>query len=128
MVAKITSGIRVSVETQYQPDYSNPKQGHFVFTYQVTIENTGSQTAQLISRVWNIWDSNGEKKQIEGEGVVGRQPVIEPGQSYQYVSGCNLKTTTGKMSGLYHMQRTYNEEPFDVTIPEFTLIVPYLLN
>jgi len=128
MVAQITEGVKVSVETTYQPEYSNPANEHFMFAYKIQIENLGDYSVQLLRRHWIIFDSNGTRREVEGEGVVGLQPVIEPGQHHEYVSGCNLKTDMGSMQGSYQMKRLVDEEVFDVQIPEFSLIAPYKLN
>lgn len=128
MVTEITEGVKVSVETQYQEEYSNPLQSHFVFTYKITIENQSQVTVQLLRRHWYIHDSNADMKEVEGEGVVGQQPILEPGQKHQYVSGCNLHSGLGKMYGTYLMQRIMDGKTFQVTIPQFTMIVPYKLN
>ena len=128
MVTKITEGVKVSVETIYQPEYSNPVNEHFMFAYRVKIENMGDYTVQLMSRKWSIFDSNGTKRQVEGEGVVGQQPIIEPGENHEYVSGCNLKTDIGTMKGSYEMLRVVDGQKFQVKIPEFQLIALYKLN
>ena len=128
MVNTITDGVKVSVETIYQPEYSNPANDHFMFAYKINIENVGSYAVQLMRRHWEIFDSNGSKREVEGEGVVGQQPVIEPGKSHEYVSGCNLKTDMGSMKGEYQMLRLLDDVLFDVAIPEFYLIAPYKLN
>jgi len=105
MVTEITQGVKVSVETEYQSEYSSPRQFHYVFTYRITIENQSEHTVQLLSRHWFILDACNLLREVEGEGVVGQQPVIEPGQSHQYVSGCNLKSGLGKMYGSYLMEK-----------------------
>ncbi len=128
MVTATTKGIKISVETEYQPTYSSPTQFHYVFTYKITIENLSDQTFQLLSRHWYIYDANRDLKEVEGEGVVGEQPILEPGQSHQYVSGCNLKSGMGKMYGTYTMERIMDGKKFEVEIPEFTMFVPYKLN
>jgi len=128
MVTYTTHGVKVSVETIYQPEYSNPANDHFMFAYRVSIENTGSYAVRLLSRHWHIFDSNGAKREVEGEGVVGMQPIIEPGDSHEYVSGCNLKTDMGNMKGQYRMMRLLDNTFFDVQIPEFYLIAPYRMN
>ena len=128
MINTITEGVRVSVETIYQPEYSNPANDHFMFAYKINIENVGNNAVQLMRRHWHIFDSNGTQREVEGEGVVGLQPVIEPGQSHEYVSGCNLKTDMGSMKGEYQMLRLADDVLFDVAIPEFYLIAPYKLN
>jgi len=128
MDTKTTQGVTVHVTTNYLPDYSSPAQQHFVFAYKITIENNSEFTVKLLRRHWHIFDSNNEIREVEGEGVVGQQPVLEPGESHQYVSGCNLKTSIGKMEGSYLMERLVDGKQFQVTIPEFTLIIPYKLN
>lgn len=128
MDTKTTQGVTVHVTTNYLPDYSSPVQQHFVFAYKITIENNSEFTVKLLRRHWHIYDSNHEVREVEGEGVVGQQPVLEPGETHQYVSGCNLKTSIGKMAGTYLMERLVDGRQFNVTIPEFTLIVPYKLN
>ena len=128
MVAKITDGVKVSVETTYQPEYSNPANEHFMFAYKIQIENLGDYSVQLLRRHWIIFDSSGEKREVEGEGVVGLQPVLAPGQHHEYVSGCNLKTDMGSMKGTYQMKRLVDNELFDVNIPEFILIAPFKSN
>ena len=128
MVTAITLGVKISVETTYQEEHSNPATGHFMFAYRITIENLTDYTIQLKRRQWFIFDSNGSQREVEGEGVVGEQPVIEPGDSHSYVSACNLSTDMGSMSGNYLMHRIADNKDFIVDIPEFELIVPYRLN
>ena len=128
MTSAITEGVRVSVLTQYQPEYSSPMQAHFVFTYRIAIENHSEHTIQLLRRHWFIHDSNGTMREVEGEGVVGQQPILEPGEVHEYVSGCNLRTSIGKMAGTYLMERVMDGKQFRVTIPEFMMITPYRLN
>ena len=128
MVAQITEGVKVSVETTYQPEYSNPAHEHFMFAYKIQIENLTDYSVQLLRRQWTIFDSNGTKREVEGEGVVGLQPIIEPGQNHEYVSGCNLKTDMGTMQGTYQMKRLVDTEVFDVTIPKFSLVAPFKMN
>jgi ApaG protein len=128
MVSEVTEGVKVSVFTEYQPDYSNPAKSHFVFTYKIIIENRSSQTVQLLRRHWQVYDSNFRFYEVEGEGVVGQQPILEPGEVHEYVSGCNLSSELGKMKGTYLMERSVDGRQFRVIIPEFILIAPYLLN
>jgi len=123
-----TQGVTVSVTTNYLPDYSSPTQEHFVFAYKITIRNNSEFTVKLLRRHWHIHDANSPVREVEGEGVVGRQPVLEPGQSHHYMSGCNLKSGVGKMRGTYLMERVANGQEFSVEIPEFTLMVPFRLN
>jgi ApaG protein len=128
MVTEITQGIRVTVETEYQPAYSSPSQYHYVFTYRITIENQSEYTIQLRRRHWHIYDAGFFMREVEGEGVVGQQPVLEPGHSHQYVSGCNLKSGIGKMQGTYLMERIMDGSTVQVNIPAFTMIAPIRLN
>ncbi len=128
MVTEITQGVKVSVETSYQPEYSSPGQFHYVFTYRISIENCSEYTVKLLTRHWLIYDSNGSVKEVEGEGVVGQQPILEPGETHEYVSGCNLKTGMGKMAGTYTFERMVDGKQFTVKIPEFHMIIPYKLN
>ena len=128
MVTEITQGIKVSVETEYQPTYSSPSQYHYVFTYRITIENQSDNTIQLLRRHWHIHDAGARKREVEGEGVVGQQPILEPGQSHQYVSGCNLKSGLGKMFGTYLIERIVDGKLFKVNIPEFIMVVPFRMN
>jgi len=128
MVTAITQGVKISVETDYQDEYSNPASEHFMFSYRINIENLSDYAIQLKRRQWFIFDSNGSQREVEGEGVVGLQPIIEPGNSHSYVSGCHLTTDMGSMSGNYLMQRLADDTEFIVDIPEFNLIVPYRLN
>lgn len=123
-----TQGVKVTVTTNYLPDYSSPGQQHFVFAYKINIQNNSEFTVKLLRRHWFIHDTNGIVREVEGEGVVGQQPVLEPGESHEYVSGCNLKTGIGKMRGTYLMERLVDGRQFNVLIPEFVLIVPYKLN
>ena len=125
---KITEGIKVSVETFYQPDYSNIINNEFMFAYKITIENNNAFPVKLLRRHWHIYDSNGTLKEVEGEGVVGVQPHINPTEFYQYISGCNLRTEMGKMNGRYLMLNLNTKKTFDVTIPSFNMVVPYKLN
>lgn len=128
MVKKVTEGITISVETFYQPDYSNPIGSEFMFAYRITIENNNTFPIKLLRRHWYIIDSNGTHREVEGEGVVGVQPLLAPGESYQYVSGSNLRTEIGKMYGNYQMENQLNKKMFEVKIPEFQMVVPFKLN
>ena len=128
MISKISAGIEITVETYYQADYSNPIKGEFMFAYRITIENHNKFTVKLLRRHWFIFDSNAEHREVEGEGVVGVQPIILPNENYQYVSGCNLTTEMGKMHGNYEMENENNKQIFTVNIPSFELIAPSKLN
>jgi ApaG protein len=124
----ISEGVEVSVETFYQQDYSNPMQSEYMFAYRISIENHNSFPVKLHRRHWHIFDSNGSHREVEGEGVVGVQPVLSPGEKYQYVSGCNLKTEMGKMHGTYQMENLNSKQLFDVNIPAFEMFVPFKNN
>ena len=128
MATQITDGVKVSVETVYQSEYSNPENAHFMFAYHITIENLSAHPVQLLRRHWVIYDSSGSKRQIDGEGVVGLQPIIAPGEQHDYVSGCNLKSEIGYMEGSYQMLREIDGQLFDVHIPRFSLIAPFRMN
>lgn len=128
MVTQTTSGITISVECIYQEEYSNPSNMHYMFAYRITIENNSPYTTQLINRHWDIYDAIGAYSQVDGPGVVGNQPVLSPGKSHQYVSGCNLKSEFGHMHGYYTMRREIDGELFEVEIPKFNLIASYKLN
>ncbi|HMO40831.1 MAG TPA: Co2+/Mg2+ efflux protein ApaG [Saprospiraceae bacterium] len=128
METLITNGIKVSVETFYQPSYSRPMEMKYVFSYHIYIENLGSNTVQLLRREWLICDSSGLVRKVEGEGVIGKQPVLAPGESHQYASWSPLMTEIGKMTGAYIFRRDTDGQEFRVNIPEFRLIAPFKLN
>lgn len=128
MISKISEGVEISVETFYQPGYSNTLNNEFMFAYRIVIDNHNSFSIKLLTRHWFIFDTNGEQREVEGEGVVGEQPSINQGQQYSYVSGCNFKTEMGKMQGYYIMENLNSKQKFKVNIPPFDLIVPAKLN
>jgi len=128
MVTEVTEGVRVSVEVEYQPDYSSPSQYHYVFTYRVTIENNSNRTIQIMRREWHIQDAAYASREITGEGVIGQQPIIEAGKSHHYVSGCNLKSGFGSMYGTYQVERLVDGKLLNVSIPKFYMIAPFKLN
>lgn len=128
MISSISEGIVVKVEATYQTEFSNPHLHHFVFTYKVIIQNKSSHTYQLLRRRWEIFDATEELKIVEGEGVVGQQPILEPGETHSYVSGCNLKSGLGKMRGNFLMEKVYDGKQIYVTIPEFQLIANIFQN
>lgn len=119
--------IRVEVTTQYLADQSDPSAGRYVFAYTVDISNTGTVAAQLISRHWVITDAEGGVQEVRGLGVVGHQPLLEPGQSFEYTSGCALTTPVGTMKGSYQMVAD-DGLSFDATITEFVLSMPRVLH
>lgn len=118
-----TAGVTVRVSVSYLPEQSEPARGRWFWAYHVRIENKGAQAVQLLTRHWIITDGRGARHTVEGEGVVGEQPVIQPGGSFDYVSGCPLATPTGSMQGSYHMIGA-DGTAFDVAIPKFALTAP----
>lgn len=128
MVTPIMQGIRINVHAIYQSSYSKPEDSHYLFSYYITIENKTEHPVQLLRRHWHIFDSSGEYNEVEGEGVIGQQPVLMPGEIFEYESACNLTTDMGKMHGTYLMERTIDKLRFMVQIPEFELIAPYRMN
>lgn len=128
MPTATTNDIRVHVETQYQEEQSEPLNDLYLFAYHISIQNNSEHIIQLMRRHWYIFDSNGESREVEGEGVVGVQPILRPGDTHTYISACNLRSDMGKMSGTYLFERLENGEQFEVTIPEFTLLVPVRMN
>jgi ApaG protein len=128
MVKQVAHNIKITVEAKYQDSYSSPAQRHYLFSYRITIENNSEFTFQLLRRHWYIFDSSSENREVEGEGVVGEQPVLMPGESYEYESACNLTTDMGKMHGTYTLVRKADGNQFTVRIPEFQLLVPYRMN
>jgi ApaG protein len=122
-----TQGIRVQVASMFLPDRSAPRQGQFLFAYHVTISNVGEEVAQLVSRHWIVTNAEGEVEEHKGPGVVGEQPVLEPGMSFEYTSFCQLTTSVGTMHGTYTMVRPGGQS-FDACIAPFTLATPHALN
>jgi ApaG protein len=122
-----TRGVRVQVKSAYIPDRSSPADGQYFFAYQVRISNEGSDTVQLVSREWIITDAEGNVERVKGPGVVGEQPVLEPGEAFEYTSFCPLQTPIGSMHGSYQMI-TAGGERFDALIAPFSLAVPTALN
>lgn len=128
MVTKITEGIGISVNTLYEDGQSRPIERLYLFSYHVTIENRTHEKVQLLRRYWQIFDSSGEYREVEGPGVVGEQPILLPGEKYSYESFCNLKTDMGKMKGTYTFERLKDRKMFIAEIPEFKMIVPSKMN
>jgi ApaG protein len=122
-----TDGIRVTVRSEFRPDRSAPAQGRFLFTYTVRIANEGATAAKLVSRHWIITDAHGKREEVVGEGVVGQQPHLDPGEQFEYTSFCVLATPHGSMRGTYTMVRD-DGDPFEARIAPFTLVVPGSLN
>ena len=119
--------IRIQVATSYMDDQSEPESDRYVFAYTITISNSGSVAAQLISRHWIITDANGKVQEVNGDGVVGEQPYLNPGEQFRYSSGAVLETPVGAMQGIYRMEAD-GGIGFDAPIAPFTLAVPGLLN
>jgi ApaG protein len=124
MYERTTHGIRVQVRPAFIADQSNPSDDRYLWSYTVIIENVGSETVQLVSRYWHITDSDGRVKEVRGEGVVGAQPVLAPGQSFEYTSGCPLSTASGLMFGKYQL-KAQSGESFEADIPAFLLESPH---
>jgi ApaG protein len=128
MVSAISKGVQINVEVFYQSEYSNPVLDEYMFAYKITIANQNNFPIQLLRRHWHIFDSHCNVREVEGEGVIGVQPVIQPNESYTYVSGCNLKTDIGKMHGKYYMQNQFTKSYFEVNIPSFEMVYPFKFN
>ncbi len=125
--AATTDGVTVRVSVSYLPEQSEPERGRWFWAYHIRLENEGAESVQLLTRHWIITDGRGARHSVEGEGVVGEQPVIEPGASFDYVSGCPLATPSGAMQGSYQMVRE-DGAVFAVEIPRFSLFAPAVLN
>ena len=119
--------LSVGVKTEFLAEQSDPSRNRYVFAYKITITNSGIQSAQLMSRKWIITDGDGKIQEVSGEGIVGQQPIIEPGQQHQYTSGTELETKVGSMSGFYSMVAADGHE-FSALIPSFTLSYPNALH
>ncbi|HEY2291949.1 MAG TPA: Co2+/Mg2+ efflux protein ApaG [Thermoanaerobaculia bacterium] len=122
-----TRGIRVQVQSFYDEESSSPPENYYFFAYRVTISNVGEEAAQLVSREWIITDGNGETQRVQGPGVVGEQPVLAPGEAFEYTSFCPLPTPVGSMHGSYLMVLT-NGDRFAAEIAPFSLSVPHAVN
>jgi ApaG protein len=123
----VTNSVRVEVESQYAPEHSHPFQHKWFFHYTVRISNEGPDTVQLLTRHWIITDATGHTEEVKDKGVVGKQPVLKPGESFEYTSGCPLETSTGVMRGSYQMI-TEEGDAFDVEIAPFALHEPYTVH
>ena len=123
----VTNRVRVEVESQYAPEHSHPPHHKWFFHYTVRISNEGDETVQLLTRHWIICDATGHIEEVRDKGVVGKQPVLRPGESFKYTSGCPLETPTGVMRGTYQMI-TEDGDPFDVEIAPFALHKPYTVH
>jgi ApaG protein len=123
MYSETTKSITVTVRPMYLEEQSEPDENHFVWAYHIRIENDGVETVQLLNRYWRITDARGRVQEVRGAGVVGEQPVLEPGESFEYTSGTPLATPSGFMGGSYEMEAPTGER-FDVTVPTFSLDCP----
>lgn len=127
MYDTLTRGVRITVRPSYVPEQSEPAVSQYLFAYQITIRNEGAETVQLLSRHWVITNGEGRVEEVRGPGVVGHQPVLKPGEEFQYTSGCPLGTPVGTMHGSFQMT-TDEGEQFDALISPFRLAVPTALN
>ena len=127
MYSKKTKKINITVNPYFLDDQSEPDDQHFVWAYQVTIDNQSNEKVQLKNRYWKIIDSNGSEQEVKGEGVVGEQPILNPGEKFEYTSGTPLSTPSGFMGGYYEME-TNEGKTFDAIIPQFSLDSPFIKN
>ena len=123
----VTRGVRVQVQSQYAPERSDPTRSQWFFLYTITITNDGTETVQLLTRHWIITDGNGKVEEVRGPGVVGKQPILKPGEAFEYTSGCPLTTPFGLMEGTYQMVAETGDR-FDAKIAPFTLSEPYTVH
>ncbi len=128
MVTQITQGIKISVLTSFEGTYFKNYRLHFAFSYQITIENHSKDSVQLITRHWEISDSLNNKEVIDGEGIIGKKPVLKPGDSHVYSSGCLLSSSFGAMKGYFNMVNFTSTRNFRVLVPTFKLSAPFALN
>ena len=128
MVTQITKGIKISVLTSFEGTYFKNYKIHFAFSYHITIDNQSKDSVQLISRHWEIFDALNNKEIVDGEGVVGKKPVIKPGESHTYSSGCLLSSPIGAMNGFYNMINFTSTKSFKVIIPTFRFSAPFAIN
>lgn len=128
MTTALTSGVKISVESLYRKDLSNVENELFFFNYRIVIENTNPFDIQLKSRFWHIFDSLNPSREVQGDGVVGEQPILSPGQKHVYVSGCDLHSEVGYMKGHYIFERMDTHQRFKVDVPRFELFAKLKLN
>jgi ApaG protein len=128
MVSQITSGIKISVLTSFEGTYFKNYKLHYAFSYQITIENNSKDTVQLVTRHWEIFDSLNENEIVDGEGVIGKKPVLRPGEQHNYSSGCLLSSPYGAMKGHFNMINFTTTRNFKVAIPAFKLAAPFALS
>lgn len=128
MIQQVTSGIKISVETSFEGTFYKNYKIHFAFGYVITIENQSKDSVQLTSRFWRIKDALNKTEIVQGEGVIGKKPVLKPGESHTYSSGCLLTSPFGAMRGYYNMINFTSAKKFKVSIPSFKLSAPFALN
>lgn len=128
MITQVTKGIKVSVNTSFEGTFFKNYKMHFAFGYTITIENQSQDSVQLTGRHWQIYDALNEMEVVDGEGVIGKKPVIRPGESHTYNSGCLLTSPIGAMKGYYNMVNFTSTEKFRVYIPTFKFSAPFALN
>ncbi|WP_396172564.1 Co2+/Mg2+ efflux protein ApaG [Flavobacterium sp.] len=128
MVSQITRGIKISVSTSFEGTYFKNYKLHFAFSYHITIENHSKDSVQLMSRHWEIFDALNHLEVVDGEGVIGKKPVIKPGENHTYSSGCLLSSPFGAMSGHFNMINFTTTRNFRVIVPSFKLSAPFALN
>jgi ApaG protein len=128
MVTQITRGIKISVKTSFEGTYFKNHKMHFAFSYEITIENHSKDSVQLMTRHWEIFDSLNDLEIVDGEGVIGRKPVLKPGETHTYNSGCLLASPYGAMRGSFNMVNFTSTKNFRVIVPTFRLSAPYALN
>ncbi len=128
MVTQITQGIKITVLTSFEGTFFKNYKINFAFNYQITIENHSKDSVQLITRHWEIFDSLNDKEIVDGEGVIGKKPVIKPGESHTYSSGCLLSSPFGAMKGYFNMVNFTTTRNFKVIVPAFRLSAPFALN
>lgn len=128
MVTQITKGIKISVSTVFEGTYFKNYKLHYAFSYEITIENHSKDSVQLLSRHWEIYDSLNDLEIVDGEGVIGQKPVLKPGETHTYTSGCLLTSPHGAMHGWFTMVNFTTTRNFRVIVPAFRLNAPYALN
>ena len=128
MITQVTKGIKVSVQTTFEGTFFKNYKMHYAFGYTITIENQSKDTVQLVSRHWDVFDSLKEMETIDGEGVIGKKPVIKPGKSHTYSSGCLLASPIGAMKGYFNMNNLGTSDTLEVEVPNFKLAAPFALN
>ncbi|KUF38662.1 Co2+/Mg2+ efflux protein ApaG [Myroides marinus] len=128
MISQTTKGVKVTVKTEYEGNFFKTKKVSYAFSYTITIENVSDHYVQVKGRFWEIYDSLNSAKVVHGEGVVGEQPIIEPGSKYTYSSGCVLNSPLGGMKGFYEVMNMSTNRFFNVEIPSFKLSAPFVLN